>query len=323
MMSGGRRTFLPGQVAKRLPVTLADLVARRGVALAALVRDLDRTHHRRQRAGALPVPLVGDAVEQAGAVGVAATGRIDDGIRFDAGDFNALSMGVDARTFGTERDDQRLDASSEFFERFPGAIAEQLGFVVVQAGVVGQLQEFQQLVAREHRQLLARIENEGHAVGGEVARMFQHAVAAVRRDDRQRGAHGVGHRVVVREIHCARVEGSDLVVVEVGRDEGLRGEIAGNDAHVLARKSQFIEATHVRAGIVADRRHDQRIAAEEFQVVGDIPRAAAKDAPDIGNQEADVQDVNLVRQDAVLETVLKDHDVVVGNGTADERGHGR
>lgn len=39
-------------------------------------------------------------------------------------------------------------------------------------------------------------------------------------------------------------------------------------------------------------------------------------------EEADVQDVDLVRQDAVLEAVLEDHDVVVGDGTADERGHG-
>jgi len=56
--------------------------------------------------------------------------------------------------------------------------------------------------------------------------------------------------------------------------------------------------------------------------LGDVARAAAEHAPDIRNQEADVQDVNLVRQDAILEAILKDHDVVVGDGTADERGHG-
>jgi hypothetical protein len=31
--------------------------------------------------------------------------------------------------------------------------------------------------------------------------------------------------------------------------------------------------------------------------------------------------MNLFRKDVLLEAALKDHDVVVGNGTADENGH--
>ena len=54
-----------------------DLVARRRVVLRAAVRDLDRAHHRGEPAGVRPVPAVRDAVEQAGAIGVAAAGRID------------------------------------------------------------------------------------------------------------------------------------------------------------------------------------------------------------------------------------------------------
>jgi hypothetical protein len=74
---------------------------------------------------------------------------------------------------------------------------------------------------------------------------------------------------------------------------------------VIAREAEIIEAIQVRLGVVADRRHDQRIAAKQLQVVGDVARAAAEYALDVGDQEADVQDVDLVRQDAILEAILK------------------
>ena len=136
--------------AEGLPVALADFVSARRMTLAALVCDLDGTHHGRQRARLFPVPTVRDAIEQAGTIGVAATGRVDDGVGFDAGNLDDLSVCVNARAFSTKCDDQRVNARREFFERLPGSIAEQLGFVVVQAGVGRQTEEFEQFVAREH-----------------------------------------------------------------------------------------------------------------------------------------------------------------------------
>jgi hypothetical protein len=46
--------------------------------------------------------------------------------------------------------------------------------------------KFQQFLAVEHRQPLAGVEDEGHAGVGELLRVLQHAVAAVRRDDAER-----------------------------------------------------------------------------------------------------------------------------------------
>ena len=62
-------------------------------------------------------------------------------------------------------------------------------------------------------------------------------------------------------------------------------------------------------------------AAQHLQGVGDVARAAAELAPQVGHQEGDVQDVDLVGQDVVLEAVVEHHDGVVGDGTADERVH--
>lgn len=68
--------------------------------LAALVCDLDGAHHRREGARLFPVPAVRDAIKQAGTVSVAAAGRVDNSICFDAGDLDDFALCMDARTFG-------------------------------------------------------------------------------------------------------------------------------------------------------------------------------------------------------------------------------
>lgn len=65
----------------------------------------------------------------------------------------------------------------------------------------------QLLSAVEHRQALPRIEDEWNAGFGELARMLDHALAAIRRDDAELDAVVAIHLVLVREIHRARMEG--------------------------------------------------------------------------------------------------------------------
>ena len=145
--------------------------------------------------------------------------------------------------------------------------------------------------------------------------MFEHAVAAVRGDDRQRRVLRVGHRVVVREVHRARWK---AVIWLSSRSVVMKAcavKLPGT-TRTCSRRGRGRQAVQIWLGVVADRRHDERIAAEQLQVVGDVAGAAAENALDVGNQETDVQDVDLVRQDAVLEAVFEDHDVVVGDGTA-------
>src|SRR5574343_2085303 len=238
----------PGCRAESLAVTLGDCLAARRVVLAAAMGDLDRPHDRRQAAGRRPVQAIGDTVEQAGAIGIAAAGRVDDLVGLDAGDVVALA-GIDFGAFATTGNDQRLHFAGQLLQAAPGAVAEQFGLVVVEAGVVGQAHEIHQFVAAEHRHALTRIECEGHAGFGEVAGMLQHSLATVRCNDAQPGT-GAGYLVQMRGAPRPRVESGDLVVVEIGRDESLRGKAAGNLADVAARQAEFIQAIEIGAGIV-------------------------------------------------------------------------
>ncbi len=147
----------------------------------------------------------------------------------------------------------------------------------------------------------------------------QHAVAAVGRNDAEPDRAVSRHRVQVRMRHCARVEGGDLVVVEVGGDERLRGVAAADMPHVAAVDAERVEPRHVRLRIVAHGGHRQRRAAQQLQVVGDVAGAAAELAPQFGHQEGHVQDVHLVGQDVVLEAPVEHHDRVVGDRAADQR----
>ena len=86
----------------------------------------------------------------------------------------------------------------------------------------------------------------------------------------------------------------------------------------LRSMPQCLEVVAVGPEILADRRHRDRVAAQQLQVVGDVAGAAAELAAHARHQERHVQDVHLVRQDVVLELVLEHHDGVVGQGAADQ-----
>ena len=54
---------------------------------------------------------------------------------------------------------------------------------------------------------------------------------------------------------------------------------------------------------------------------GDIAGRAAVFAPHLGREEADVQDVQLVGEEMVLESIRKHHDGVIGDRSGDEYVH--
>ena len=154
------------------------------------------------------------------------------------------------------------------------------------------------------------------------SRVLLHALTSVGSNDAQADVVRVRNMVQVREIHRAGMERRDLVVVQVGGNEGLRRERVGHVAHMRLGQAQFVHAIGVRLIVVADGRHDQRIAAEHFQRIGDISGTTAKLPAHFGYQERHVQDVNLVGKDVVLEMPAEHHDGVVGDRTADQRAHG-
>ncbi|MCY1234028.1 hypothetical protein D9M72_465960 [compost metagenome] len=155
--------------------------------------------------------------------------------------------------------------------------------------------------------------------------MVQHALAAVGRDDAQARRAGAAQCILdvvqLRLAHCARVEGGDLVVVQVGGDHRLRGEGLRQDADVAGGDLQLAQVVQVGFGIGADGGHHHGIAAKHLQRVGDVAGAAAELAAHAGHQERDVQHVDLVRQDVFTEASVERHDGVVGDGAADQAGH--
>ncbi|VDG31421.1 hypothetical protein MUDAN_DOGOELCO_03411 [Lactiplantibacillus mudanjiangensis] len=121
--------------------------------------------------------------------------------------------------------------------------------------------------------------------------------------------------------HRAGVERGDLVVVEVGRDHRLRGERVRNLRDMRCRDTELVQVVHIRARILADRAHDDGLAAEHLQREGDVACAATELPAHGRHQEGNVQDVDLVGQDVFAEVSVERHDGVVGNRAADHAGH--
>ena len=66
----------------------------------------------------------------------------------------------------------------------------------------------------------------------------------------------------MRMEHRSRVEGGDLLVVEIGGDERLGGEGARHLAHMVLPQAQPFHAVALGAEVLAYRRHDQGGTAE-------------------------------------------------------------
>ena len=116
--------------------------------------------------------------------------------------------------------------------------------------------------------------------------------------------------------HGAGVEGGDLVVVLVRDDDGLGGVVVFHRQHVLEVHALLLEVVAVERAILAQRGHDQRLAAELPQRVGDVARAAAELAPHVRHQKRDIEDMQLLGEDVLLEAAAEHHDgVEVGGGS--------
>jgi hypothetical protein len=179
-----------------------------------------------------------------------------------------------------------------------------------------------QLVAVEHRQALARIEDERDA-GAAAARVLEHRVAAVGRDDRDADVVARGHLRQLGRLHRAGVERSDLVVVGIGDDDRLRRVGVRHSQHVLRARPPGLQALRILLAVAADGRHHERLAAEPLQGIGDVARAPAELAPERRHEKRHVQDVDLLGQDLLREAAGKNGDGVKREGSADQCRHGR
>src|SRR5712691_1092685 len=128
--------------------------------------------------------------------------------------------------------------------------------------------------------------------------------------------------VQMRVIHRPGVKSSDLIVVEIGCNECLCGEGIGHLAHEIQLDAEPFEALKIQQGVVSYRSHDQRVRAQELQVISDVACATSELAPQLGNEERHVQYVDLFWKDVLPETAAKYHDVVVRDRAADQSTHG-
>src|SRR6185437_6742887 len=107
-------------------------------------------------------------MQQAGAVGIAATRWVDHRRGPRARDLELPILGVDARSFRSARDDERLDPQCQVPYRPTGLLLQQLPLVVVDRNPVGVLDETVEVRRLEHGQTLSGIEDEGNAQTGEL-----------------------------------------------------------------------------------------------------------------------------------------------------------
>ena len=82
-----------------------------------------------------------------------------------------------------------------------------------------------QILTVKHRQTLARVEDKGDPSLGELHGMRHHTVTSVGRHNANSDVVRILDGVQMRHIHGARMERRDLIVIEVGGNEGLGGEM--------------------------------------------------------------------------------------------------
>ena len=86
--------------------------------------------------------------------------------------------------------------------------------------------------------------------------------------------------------------------------------------------AQLLEAVEVVAAVGADRTHDDRVAAQKLQSVGDVGRAPAVVAGHALGDEGEVDVIETVGDQVVAEAAVVGKNVVVGNRAADHDCHG-
>ena len=205
----------------------------------------------------------------------------------------------------------------------PRLVQGQRPLVVVHDVALGSIDHLDQLLALEQRKAVAGIDVGGNAAPLELAGVVEHRLLAVGGDDAQAEVHRELRELrLVRPGHRALVEGPDLVVVEIRRHEALRRAHVVEHPDGVAADPVPVEPLGVGSEVAADAGEDQRILAELAQVIGDVARHATKVRLEALDVEGHVQDVDLVRQDVVLEAVGKDHDVIERQRAGDENRHG-
>ena len=73
--------------------------------------------------------------------------------------------------------------------------------------------------------------------------------------------------------------------------------------------------------IASKRRKNNWVSLEKFHGVRNVAGRATEVFFEFINHKTDIEDMNVIRQNMVFETIGEIHDVVVGERTGEENGH--
>ena len=174
----------------------------------------------------------------------------------------------------------------------------------------------------EQWQRLARVKNKGHAGFRKLIRMLQHRLTAIRCDDSKRypnvRSKHISHMQLIGTHHRPRVEGGDLVIVQIGGDKSLCSVAIVQLQHMCERDSERLEAGAIRREVGTHRSKWQWRATKHVQIIRNITRHATKVFAHFWHEKRHIQHMHFVRQNVILEVVLKHHQGVIGKGAANK-----
>ena len=147
--------------------------------------------------------------------------------------------------------------------------------------------------------------------------MGHHACLRIRRHDCP-GRRLASQIVSGGEFHRARMEGGNLIVVEIGRNKALRGQGSRRDDDAAHVNAQLVKPLEVIRSIFAHRRNGHWQAAQQLEVVSDVSGTPTVLPTHAGNEKRDTQRVDTIRKDVILEPTLKNSNRVERDGTTNQ-----
>ena len=289
--------------------------------LRASYFDLHFSHKRGNPAGCIPIHIVHQAIQQPGPVSISAAGRINQTVSPGRRDVKVFGAGINDGTRRTAGHNQRFHQVHDTGRSQACLVFDQLPFIIIEYQPGRILEAAQQFIPGKYRYILAGVKDKRDVCPGKLPGVLQHPFLAVRRHDTDTNPLGHGYPVFMRMCHGAYLERCNLVIIQVRSDKTLRGICIVNDSQVAQIDVVLFQPFPVCCKISPHRTHRQTVRVQQFHIIDYIAAATAELALHVGHHEANVQHVNFIRQYVVLKTPGKHHDVIIGEGTADECSH--
>ena len=224
-----------------------------------------------------------------------------------------------------EGGDLDADPGEDLVGRPAGLGLDHVRLVLVGEQVRRPVDQVADQLAVAERELLARVGDERVPALTALVGVADHALGVVGRDQHERRvAHPVDDRLELDQpglAHGAGVERRELRHRGVGGAHEPRGVTGLGDAHRRAVDAVPLQPGAVVGEVVAGRPDQHRRDAEGAEAEAHVRRDAT--APDLQlvDEEGDRELVELLDDEGVAELAAERHQVVSGDGSADQQGH--